>query len=57
MEVANASLYEGATRGRGDRDGGRISGKRRVVISRTVHPDYRQVVQTYLASFRWSRCG
>jgi glycine dehydrogenase subunit 1 len=48
MEVANASLYDGAT---GVAEAilmaQRISKKHRFLIARTVHPEYRAVVDTY----------
>ncbi len=49
MEVSNASLYDGAT---AMAEGALLTvstrrGKRRVVISGTVHPNYREVVRTY----------
>src|SRR5512141_1064809 len=53
LEVANASMYDGAsataeaalmaTRG---------TGRKKVVASAAVHPDYRRVLATYLASTR-----
>lgn len=49
MEVANASLYEG---GSGVAEASlmsyRINGKRDILISQGVHPEYREVLQTYL---------
>src|SRR5215510_9327677 len=48
MEVANASLYDGAT---GVAEAilmaQRISKKHRFLIARTVHPEYRAVAETY----------
>jgi glycine dehydrogenase subunit 1 len=48
MEVANASLYDGST-GLAEAVlmAHRISKKRRFLIARTVHPEYRAVVETY----------
>ncbi len=50
MDVANASLYEGGSAlAEAVLMAAGISGRRRVVVSRSVHPDYRRVVETYLA--------
>src|ERR1041385_8003422 len=48
MEVANASLYDGST-GLAEAVlmAHRIAKKNRFVIARTVHPEYRAVVETY----------
>lgn len=47
MDVANASLYDGSTAlSEGILMAHRISGRRRVLISRAVHPEYRAVVET-----------
>src|SRR6516165_8785681 len=48
MEVANASLYDGST-GLAEAVlmAQRISKKDRFLIAKTVHPEYRAVVQTY----------
>ncbi len=56
MDVANASMYDGATTvmeaalmaGRLVRRGGN-----RVLISESVHPEYRRVLETYLCSLEW----
>jgi glycine dehydrogenase subunit 1 len=50
MEVANASQYDGASSlAEALLMAVRISRKNRVAVSRLVHPNYRQVVQTYFA--------
>jgi len=50
MEVANASLYEGATAlAEGAMMACNITGKRDILVCRGVHPHYRQVLETYLA--------
>ena len=48
MDVANASLYDGST-GLAEAVlmAHRISKKNKFLIARTVHPEYRAVVQTY----------
>ena len=51
MEVANASIYDGAT---ALAEGALIAvsstrRKRRIVVSGTVHPSYREVLRTYLS--------
>ncbi|MDO8730591.1 MAG: aminomethyl-transferring glycine dehydrogenase subunit GcvPA [Candidatus Omnitrophota bacterium] len=49
MDVANASLYEGASAlAEACLLATRETGRSRVVIARSVHPEYRQTVQTYL---------
>ncbi len=48
MSLANASLYDGASAlAEGVLMAHRIQGGGKVVISRAVHPEYRQVVGTY----------
>jgi glycine dehydrogenase subunit 1 len=48
MEVANASLYDGATAcTEAVMMAGRITGRRKAVLSGGVHPHYREVCETY----------
>lgn len=48
MEVANASLYDGSSAtNEAVLMAMRITRRNRVVLGRTVHPEYRQVVETY----------
>jgi glycine dehydrogenase subunit 1 len=48
MEVANASLYDGATACvEAVMMANRISGRRKAVLSGAVHPHYREVCETY----------
>jgi len=50
MEVANASLYEGATAvAEAVIMALNVTGKHRVLVASTVHRDYRRVLGTYLA--------
>lgn len=50
MEVANASLYDGAAAvAEAVIMSLKATGRRRVIIAGTVHPHYRAVVRTYLA--------
>jgi glycine dehydrogenase subunit 1 len=48
MEIANASMYDGST---GAAEAAmmaiRVTGRDHVVVARTVHPEYREVMQTY----------
>lgn len=48
MEIANASMYDGST---GAAEAAmmaiRITGRDRVLVARTAHPEYREVMQTY----------
>ncbi|HVW09480.1 MAG TPA: aminomethyl-transferring glycine dehydrogenase subunit GcvPA [Bryobacteraceae bacterium] len=49
MDVANASMYDGST---GAAEAVlmamRVTGRSRAVVARTVHPEYREVLHTYL---------
>ncbi len=49
MDVANASMYDGST---GAAEGVlmamRVTGRHKAVVASTVHPEYREVLQTYL---------
>jgi len=49
MEVANASMYDGSTAAtEAVMMAGRLTGRRNVVIARSVHPEYREVLHTYV---------
>ncbi len=49
MEVANASLYDGSTAtNEAVLMAMRLARRNRVVVARTVHPEYREVMATYL---------
>jgi glycine dehydrogenase subunit 1 len=49
MDVANASMYDGST---GAAEAVlmamRVTGRQKAVVARTVHPEYREVLHTYL---------
>src|SRR5580692_445303 len=49
MDVANASMYDGST---GAAEAVlmamRVTGRQKAVVARTVHPEYREVLATYL---------
>src|SRR5947209_4826406 len=48
MEVANASMYDGSTAAtEGVMMAERITGRRSVVVARSLHPEYREVLATY----------
>ena len=48
MEVANASMYDGSTAAaEAVMMAVRLTGRRSVVIARSVHPEYREVLATY----------
>ncbi|MGB9627674.1 MAG: aminomethyl-transferring glycine dehydrogenase subunit GcvPA, partial [Thermodesulfobacteriota bacterium] len=49
MEVSNASMYDGASSlAEAVLMAYRITKRKRVLISQSLHPDYRRVIQTYL---------
>src|SRR5215470_3218275 len=48
MEVANASMYDGSTgAAEAVMMACRVTGRRSAVVARSVHPEYREVMQTY----------
>jgi glycine dehydrogenase subunit 1 len=48
MEVANASMWDGSTATtEAVLMAERLTGKHRVVVARSLHPEYRQVLETY----------
>lgn len=49
MQVANGSMYDGATAlAESMLMAVRITGKRSVILARSIHPEYREVVHNYL---------
>ncbi|MCI0402651.1 MAG: aminomethyl-transferring glycine dehydrogenase subunit GcvPA [Acidobacteria bacterium] len=51
QEVANASMYDGSTAlPEGAMMAVRINGRHRVLVARSVHPEYREVLRTYSRS-------
>ena len=48
MDVANASMYDGSTAvPEAALMALRVTGRNRILVSRTVHPEYREVLRTY----------
>ncbi len=51
LEVANASMYDGASAtAEAALMATRVTDRRKIVVSAAVHPEYRRVLRTYLAS-------
>jgi len=51
MDVANASMYDGSTAvPEAALMALRVTGRRRILVSGTVHPEYREVLRTYARS-------
>jgi glycine dehydrogenase subunit 1 len=49
MEVANASMYDGSTAAtEAVMMAVRLTGRRKIVVARSVHPEYREVLHTYV---------
>jgi len=54
MEVANASMYDGSTAvPEAALMAMRITGRERVLVARSVHPEYREVLDTSARNGRW----
>src|SRR5690348_8701293 len=60
MEVANASMYDGSTAAaEAVMMAVRLTGRRTVAVARSVHPEYREVIRTYIQhqGVPLSECG
>ncbi len=55
MEVANSSLYDGSTAMvEAAKMASRLKGKKEILISKSIHPEYRQVFKTYFQFGEWT---
>jgi glycine dehydrogenase subunit 1 len=55
LEVSNASLYDGATAMvEAAKMASRLTGRNEIVISKSIHPEYRQVFNTYFRYGDWN---
>jgi len=62
MDVANASLYDGSSAtAEATLMSTRVTGRKRVLVSATLHPEYRRVLGTYISNLdiqaQEIRCG
>jgi glycine dehydrogenase subunit 1 len=56
-EIANASMYDGASAmAEAAVLCGKISGHSKIIVARSVHPEYRQVLQTYSWANNYTVC-
>jgi glycine cleavage system P protein (glycine dehydrogenase) subunit 1 len=54
LEVSNASLYDGATAMvEAAKMASRLTGRNEIIISKSIHPEYRQVFNTYFRYGNW----
>jgi glycine dehydrogenase subunit 1 len=54
LEVSNASLYDGATAMvEAAKMASRLTGRNEIIISKTIHPEYRHVFNTYFRYGDW----
>ena len=54
LEVSNASLYDGATAMvEAAKMASRLTGRNEIIISKSIHPEYRQVFHTYFKYGGW----